>query len=157
MLLPSIDAVDAALAALTGLRALEGQFTAIGDPAEGVIVVPVAPLPAAPLTRPLTGVMSNLPFEPIGGAPVMSGRSRTRTGSVNGTPGSPSRLCGCGCGVPVSRHFLPGHDAKLTSRLLRDARLGDTAAEQQLSQFGWLARDPADPPTSLRRMDRREK
>lgn len=50
-LLPTIDAVDAALAALTGLRALDGQFTAVGDPAEGVIVLPVTPLPARRMQR----------------------------------------------------------------------------------------------------------
>jgi predicted nuclease with RNAse H fold len=145
-LLPTIDAVDAALAALTGLRALEGQFTAIGDPAEGIIVVPVAPLPAAPLTRPLVGAMSNLPCsELIGDAPTTSGWSRTKIRSVAGTPASPNqtpRLCECGCGAAVSRRFLPGHDAKLKSCLLRAARLGDTVAEQQLRQLGWLPPDP---------------
>jgi hypothetical protein len=153
MLLPSIDAVDAALAALTGLRALEGQFTPIGDPAEGVIVVPVAPLPAAPLQRPVMGARSNLASgEPTGGAPTMRDWSGTRTRSVAGTPGSPAQssgLCGCGCGAPVSRRFLPGHDAKLKSRLLRAARLGDTAAEQQLRQLDWLPADPLTDPAPL--------
>lgn len=49
--LPTIDRVDAALAALTGLRSLEGSCTAVGDPAEGVILLPVAELPARPLRR----------------------------------------------------------------------------------------------------------
>ena len=144
-LLPSIDAVDAALAALTGLRALGGQFTAIGDPAEGIIVVPVAPLPAARLSRPLLAATSDLPgSEPIGDAPTTSGWSRIKTRSVAGTPGSPAqrpRLCWCGCGALVSRRFLPGHDAKLKSRLVSAARLGDTAAEQQLRELGWLPSD----------------
>ncbi len=38
--LPGIDRVDAALAALTGLLALEGQWTCLGDPEEGVILLP---------------------------------------------------------------------------------------------------------------------
>ncbi len=38
------DQVDAALAALTGLFALDGMFNAPGDPDEGVIVVPVQSL-----------------------------------------------------------------------------------------------------------------
>lgn len=38
--LRSTDEVDAALAALTGLFALEGIFWAVGDPAEAVIVLP---------------------------------------------------------------------------------------------------------------------
>ena len=38
--LTTLDQVDAALAALTGLLVLQGQATAFGDPAEGVIVAP---------------------------------------------------------------------------------------------------------------------
>jgi predicted nuclease with RNAse H fold len=38
--LPGIDRVDAALAALTGLLALEGASTWVGDPEEGVILLP---------------------------------------------------------------------------------------------------------------------
>ncbi len=45
--LPNLDRVDAALAALTGLLALEGSWTAVGDPSEGVILLPMA----NPLTR----------------------------------------------------------------------------------------------------------
>jgi hypothetical protein len=40
--LPNIDRVDAALAALTGLLALRGGWTAVGDPAEGLILLPVS-------------------------------------------------------------------------------------------------------------------
>jgi predicted nuclease with RNAse H fold len=49
--LESPDAVDAALAALTGVLALAGTFSTLGDPAEGVIVLPVAALPTARLVR----------------------------------------------------------------------------------------------------------
>ena len=52
--LTTIDAVDAALAALTGVLALQGIFSSIGDPDEGVIVVPVASLPIRPLRRSIT-------------------------------------------------------------------------------------------------------
>ena len=38
--LRSIDQLDAALAALTGLLALDGCCEALGDPSEGVVVVP---------------------------------------------------------------------------------------------------------------------
>lgn len=31
-----------------------------------------------------------------------------------------ARRCECGCGAPVRRRFLPGHDAKLKGRLLKD-------------------------------------
>jgi predicted nuclease with RNAse H fold len=49
--LPTVDRVDAALAALTGLIALGGCHTRVGDPNEGVILLPVDDLPPAPLTR----------------------------------------------------------------------------------------------------------
>lgn len=49
--LRSIDAVDAALAALTGILALEGEHSMVGDPTEGVILLPVPNLPATRLTR----------------------------------------------------------------------------------------------------------
>ena len=47
----STDQVDAALAALTGLFALERRFSAPGDPREGKIVLPSATLPARPYRR----------------------------------------------------------------------------------------------------------
>jgi len=45
--------------------------------------------------------------------------------------------CWCGCGAVVRNRFLPGHDAKLKSRLVKEARDGDRAAIQQLEQLGW--------------------
>lgn len=103
--LRTIDAVDAVLAALTGLLALEGTFSTIGDPAEGTMILPVASLPNATLLRPSV--------DSIGPAP----RSCRRRVEV-----SPDGLCMCGCGAPVRSRFLPGHDAKLASKLAR----GDT-------------------------------
>lgn len=41
----SIHRVDAALAALTGVLGLEAAFTPVGDPAEGVIMLPIPTLP----------------------------------------------------------------------------------------------------------------
>jgi predicted nuclease with RNAse H fold len=38
--LRSLDAVDAALAALTGMIALDGEVSSVGDPDEGVILLP---------------------------------------------------------------------------------------------------------------------
>jgi predicted nuclease with RNAse H fold len=50
--LPGIDRVDAALAALTGLLALEGQWSCVGDPEEGVILLPArASLPLPRVTH----------------------------------------------------------------------------------------------------------
>jgi predicted nuclease with RNAse H fold len=49
-LLSGIDQVDAALAALTGLVALEGEWSAVGDPDEGVILLPAPGIvPPAPV------------------------------------------------------------------------------------------------------------
>lgn len=42
--LRSVHDVDAALAAITAARALAGEATAVGDPDEGVVVVPVRAL-----------------------------------------------------------------------------------------------------------------
>lgn len=47
------------------------------------------------------------------------------------------RLCECNCGKPVKRRFLPGHDAKLKSRLVKEARAGSKAALQNLRENGW--------------------
>ena len=49
--LPTLDLVDAALAALTGLIALDVPHSIVGDPEEGVILVPVRPLPLRPLPK----------------------------------------------------------------------------------------------------------
>lgn len=51
--LRSIDEVDAALAALTGLHALQGRYTTVGNPGEGVIVLPIESLPARPYAQAL--------------------------------------------------------------------------------------------------------
>jgi len=55
--LANLDRVDAALAALSGLYALEGRFVAIGDPDEGVVVVP----------KPFKGPLR--PYPPARGRP----------------------------------------------------------------------------------------
>ncbi len=49
--LPTLDRVDAALAALTGVLALAGTYSTVGDPNEGVMLLPVAMLPTEPFRR----------------------------------------------------------------------------------------------------------
>ena len=49
----------------------------------------------------------------------------------------PTKVCGCGCGAPVARRFKPGHDAKLKSLLLREARQGSESAKRRLDALGW--------------------
>jgi predicted nuclease with RNAse H fold len=114
--LRSMDQVDAALAALTGLLALEGRFSAPGDPREGVIVVPARSLPAHPYRR---GVAPRRPRE----QPPLPG------------------LAACACGDPAcsaltAHEFAPGHDAKRKSALWKQARAGQGAIDE-LRRRGW--------------------
>lgn len=121
--LRSADQVDAALAALTGLYALRGRFTAFGDPRDGRIVLPAKSLPAQPYRRCHRRELADI-------QPPLPGLAR----------------CGCGdpeCDRSTSREFAPGHDAKRKSMLWERARTGDEAA-QELRERGW------EPPPEMR-------
>ena len=114
--LGTMDQVDATLAALTGLLALEGRTTALGDPTEGVIVLPARTLPSRPFRR----CRGERPPDP---QPRLRGMSP------------------CGCGDPgctrlTAREFAPGHDAKRKSALWRAAREGHDALDE-LRRRGW--------------------
>jgi predicted nuclease with RNAse H fold len=114
--LRSLDQIDAALAALTGLRAMAGRSCALGDPKEGVIVLPARTLPAPPY----------------------------RTCAETPEPPRQPRLprmspCACGdatCDRLTSREFAPGHDARRKSMLWALARQGHEAVEE-LRRRGW--------------------
>jgi predicted nuclease with RNAse H fold len=111
--LRTLDQVDAALAALTGLLALELRDPfAPGVPMEGLIVLPTR-VPPGPYAR------CAAPAEDAA-VPLI-------------------RFCACGCGAEVraGREFRSGHDAKLKSRLLRAVREGD-AARTELERREWL-------------------
>jgi hypothetical protein len=108
-----IDVVDAACAALTGERYVRGMGSWVGDPREGVILLPV----------PALEERYHRCAPPDGGVRLAV------------TPAAP-RLCECGCGLPVRRRFLPGHDAKLRADLVRQARAG-AAARERLARLGW--------------------
>ncbi len=110
--LTSIDRIDAALAALTGLLALEGKRFAPGDPQEGVIMLPVNTLPARPFRR--AAQIPNVV------APLFN-------------------YCACGdpaCDSLVRGEFAPGHDAKRKAMLWRRAREGQGSIEE-LEERGW--------------------
>jgi predicted nuclease with RNAse H fold len=110
--LPTLDALDAALASLTGLLVLQGHRFAPGDPKEGVIVVPASSLPARPYRR---GVAVPEEADPL------------------------FNYCSCGdpaCHEVVRGRFAPGHDAKRKAMLWRQARAGVEAAEE-LRARGW--------------------
>ena len=125
--LRSADQVDAALAALTGLFAIERRFSAPGDPREGKIVLPprrsprartaVPPPPLAPASsrrsrdsRPAPAATRSAPRSPVassrpGTTPSASrrcgpapGRGRTRSTSSGGGGGRSRRRCDERCG-----------------------------------------------------------
>ncbi len=107
--LTTIDRLDAALAALTGLLVLDGHETHLGDPSEGVIVIPISA--PAPTYRPGTLTRDD--------------------------PAQLFAWCACGergCDrqVPAGSEFAPGHDAKRKYRLWRQVREGDLAREELL-------------------------
>lgn len=136
--LPNIDRVDAALAALTGLEALAGRCSWVGDPEEGVVLLPT-PLPEIPLSRR----------------------------SADATPPQPTartsapdpRVCECGCGAEVRRRFLPGHDADPKAALGSAHSQVTTALRAGSSDSGGRNcepdRPPCIPPLSGVALDRR--
>jgi predicted nuclease with RNAse H fold len=105
--LTTVDRLDAALAALTGLLVLKGHESHFGDPAEGVIVIPTSA--PAPSYRPGTVAHDN----------------------------SAQLFAWCACGeagcnrqVPAGSEFAPGHDAKRKYALWRQVREGETARDE---------------------------
>jgi predicted nuclease with RNAse H fold len=108
--LRSNDQVDAALAALTGIYALERRFSAPGDPREGRIVVPAVTLPAQPYRRARA---ADRPDE----QPALPGMSPCRCGDPT-------------CTAMTAREFAPGHDAKRKSALWALARSGQDALDE---------------------------
>ena len=103
--------MDAALAALTGLFALERRFSAPGDPKEGKIVLPARDAPRAPATA----------------GPPPPARERDQPS----LPGLAACACGDpGCTALTGREFAPGHDAKRKSALWARARLGQDAVDE---------------------------
>lgn len=121
--LRSADQVDAALAALTGLFALERRFSAPGDPKEGRIVVPAATLPAHPYRR-------GEPPKPRQEQPPLPGMGRCQCGDPS-------------CAAMTASEFAPGHDAKRKSALWKLARSGQEAIDE-LRRRGW------EPPPEMR-------
>src|SRR5258708_6002762 len=116
------DHLDAALAALTGLRFLSGDFSVVGTPGEAVLVLPNGRMPVTRYARAHEAAIGR-----------RSGRHAGRRPLVDET----GRACGCGCGAPARRRYLPGHDAKHKSRLLAEMRAGSTSAADELQRLGW--------------------
>jgi hypothetical protein len=116
--LQTLDQIDAALAALTGIVALElGDPFAPGVPEEGRIVLPARVVPAA-------------------------GYRRCAPAAARGPNGSGTepliQFCACGCGAQTrpGREFRSGHDRKLMVELERAVADGDRA-RTELERRGW--------------------
>jgi predicted nuclease with RNAse H fold len=120
--LRTVDQIDAALAAVTGLRCLEGGFCTVGEEGQAVLVLPISELPGQRYVRDPSAAagMKEVPAPP------------RRTGS------GPLHACLCGCGQLVALRYAPGHDARHRSQLLKKMRAGDAHALRQLTEFGWM-------------------
>jgi hypothetical protein len=111
--LRTLDQVDAALAALTGIIALELRDPfAPGIPDEGRIIVPARVVPAA-------GYRRCVPSRVGATEPLIT-------------------FCACGCGAQTKpgREFRVGHDRKLMVELQRAVGTGERAREE-LERRGW--------------------
>jgi hypothetical protein len=112
--LRTLDQVDAALCALTGLVALELRDPfAPGAPEEGRIVVPARVVPAAGYRR------------------CMPTRAAAATEPL-------ITFCACGCGAQTrpGREFRAGHDRRLMVELRRAVSEGERA-RVELDRRGW--------------------
>jgi hypothetical protein len=116
------DHLDAALAAVTGLSFLRGDFSVVGTPREAVLVLPIGTMPMRRDTRDHEAA---------------TGR-RSRLHAAWQVPlGETPHTCGCGCGAAARRRYLPGHDTKHKSRLLAEMRAGSGPAADELQRLGW--------------------
>jgi hypothetical protein len=112
--LRTLDQVDAALCALTGIVALElGDPFAPGAPNEGRIVLPARVVPGAGYRRC-----------------VSSRAPRTQ-------PLITFCACGCGAQTRTGREFRSGHDRKLMVQLQRAVGDGERALAE-LERRGWV-------------------
>jgi hypothetical protein len=116
------DHLDAALAALTGIRFLRGDFSVVGTPGKVVLVLPIGRMPITRYARDDEAASGR-----------RSGLHAVRRPPVEET----GHACGCGCGAPVRRRYLPGHDAKHRSRLLAEMRAGSGPAADELQRLRW--------------------
>jgi hypothetical protein len=116
--LRTLDQVDAALCALTGIVALElGDPFAPGAPDEGRIVLPARVVPAAGYRR------------------CVSTRALGRAPSTE--PLITFCACGCGAQTRTGREFRSGHDRRLMVQLQRTVEHGERA-RAELERRGWL-------------------
>jgi predicted nuclease with RNAse H fold len=116
------DHLDAAIAALSGLKFRSSNFSVVGASGEAVLILPIS-------ERPTTRYVSDKTAASRG----RLGPRPARRPLVNHTGHS----CDCGCGAIARRRYLPGHDAKHKSRLLAEMRAGSSSAGAELQRLGW--------------------
>jgi hypothetical protein len=125
--------VDAALGALTGIRALEGEYTAIGEAEDGLLLLPVRTLPGRLQRDERALVVRSTAREPV--APAEGGL----TGDAAVVISAPGEChCGCGEATGARARFRPGHDGRYKGQLIRATRRGDDEARRELERLGWL-------------------
>lgn len=70
--------------------------------------------------------------------PTPEGRKKpTKRPKADHRGGLPRNKCECGCGGLTGGRFVPGHDAKLKSELIRKARGGDPRAWAEIVLRKW--------------------
>jgi hypothetical protein len=70
-----------------------------------------------------------LPDEPKPAKQVVTNEDLGKQGDQGAAP----KYCGCGCGMSVSRHYRPGHDARHSGELRRAYEAGTLTREQALA------------------------
>jgi len=104
----------------------------VGDLGSGYIVTPVTDALALALDR-----AADLPAGPVRSASRQRLSRPPWTAPAASSERALSGFCGCGCGSPVRARYLPGHDARHKSALVRAARSGDERARGELVRLGW--------------------
>jgi hypothetical protein len=124
--LRTLDQVDAALCALTGIVALKlGDPFAPGAPDEGRIVLPARVVPAAGYRRCVSTI------SPGRATAISPGRAPSTEPLIT--------FCACGCGAQTrtGREFRSGHDRRLMVQLQRAVGDGERA-RAELERRGWV-------------------
>jgi hypothetical protein len=95
------DHLDAALAALTGLKFLTGDFSIVGTPGEAVLVLPIGGMPTTRYARDQSAAISRR---------LSPHAARRPLGDETG------HTCGCGCGAPLPGVVICQVTMRSTSR-----------------------------------------
>lgn len=125
-----IDAYVCAYVALYYWTHGVAKCRVVGDVASGYIVTPVTDALALALDRAVDVPAGPARSRPRLSRPPWSAPAASSERALSG-------FCGCGCGSLVRARYLPGHDARHKSALVRAARSGDDQAHGELVRLGW--------------------